>query len=75
MRRAPPPLPFRCSSVLLLLLLLLLASSPWSASGRPAPGASPVADHIRAAAAGAANGTASFAPAAPAPPPVGKRLV
>ncbi|CAN6177354.1 unnamed protein product [Urochloa humidicola] len=73
-RRAPPPLPLRCSSI--LALLLLVASSPSSANGRPVPsstGDSPVAEHVRVAAvdaAAGANGTVSVAPAAPAPPPV-----
>ncbi|CAD6338880.1 unnamed protein product [Miscanthus lutarioriparius] len=74
MRLPPPPLPVLCSPVLVLLLLLAACSSP--ANGRAAPSspgaAAPVARHVRAAdaAASGANGTASVAPAVPAPPPV-----
>ncbi|XP_062229408.1 probable receptor-like protein kinase At1g80640 isoform X2 [Phragmites australis] len=67
MRLATPPLPFLCSSILVFLLLTLCSSSANGRAAPSSPGPSPVAKHIHAA---AANGTASFSSAVPAPPPV-----
>lgn len=75
MRQLPPPLPLRCSSACLAILLLLLASSPSLANGRAAPSWSPGGDSLLAEHVRDANGTASVAPAVPAPPPIGRSPV
>jgi hypothetical protein len=59
----------------LAILLLLLASSPSSANGRAAPSWSPGGDSLLAEHVRDANGTASVAPAVPAPPPIGRSPV